>query len=82
MEDNVSYFRDSDLSNGAVWACTTRKLWHEGYWVGYREVPLRYMVRCSDRRWRRLYARPIGNVSVCYVKHKGELLIVDECDIH
>lgn len=77
----VKNFADHELSHGAVWEYTTKKLWCDGYYCGCRELPLHYRVKCSDNRWRRLYAYPIGNSSVLYVKHKGDKLFVDDCDI-
>lgn len=77
----VEYFRDSKLADGAVWEYTTKKLWCDGYYCGYRELPLHYRVKCSDNRWRRLYAYPIGNSSVLYVKHKGKKLYVSGSDL-
>ena len=39
----------------------------------YSERPTRYMVRLTgENRWRRVYAQPIGNVSVIYLKVKGK----------
>ena len=43
------------------------------YYHDYSERPMRYMVRLSgENRWRRVYAQPIGNVSVIYLKVKGK----------
>lgn len=77
----VKKFADHELSHGAVWEYTAKKLWCDGYYCGYRELPLHYRVRCSDNRWRRLYAYPIGNGSVLYVKHKGKRLYVSGSDL-
>ena len=77
----VEYFRDSKLADGAVWEYTPKKLWCDGYYCGCRELPLHYRVKCSDNRWRRLYAYPIGNSSVLYIKHKGNKLYVSGGDL-
>ena len=42
------------------------------YYPAYRERPTRYTVTLNDeKRPRRVYAAPIGNVSVLYLKSHG-----------
>lgn len=41
----------------------------------YSERPLSYMVKLKgEKRWRRVYATPIGNVGVVYLKSGGKNL--------
>lgn len=43
------------------------------FYSQYEERPSRYMVKVvGETRKRRVYAKPIGNVSVLYIKTKGK----------
>jgi len=45
----------------------------------YTERPMPYLVRLKDeKRMRRVYATQIGNVSVCYIKVKDELIYCEQ----
>lgn len=76
----VKNFVDSPLATSR-WAYTLKPFIHEKYWCGYREQPTHYIVLCTDNRWRRLYAYPLGNSSVLYIKSRGEKLYVHDCDM-
>lgn len=45
------------------------------YYPDYKERPSRYMVQLrGEKRKRRVYACPIGNVAVLYIKTHGEMV--------
>ena len=66
MSEAVTRLGDDDIAEVRIKETAQR------YYPDYSERPMRYMVRLHrDNRWRRVYAYPIGNVSVIYLKVKG-----------
>ena len=64
----------AEVASGAIERVVIRDLPYR-YRAPYSEQPTRYMVQLKgDKRLRRVYATPLGNVAVTYLKTRNQIV--------